>query len=116
MRTFGLLAAVVVVLALASAVSARSAFQPFANPTLAAQRLTVAARAQGMHLFHRCAVVNPYLIRCGGYFSGLKPLSTSGKLRARMDWRKVNPYMLYRTTYLLGGVFERKFIDTRVAY
>jgi hypothetical protein len=98
------------------ATQTRAAYQPFSSPATAAKRLTASARAEGIHLFHPCAVINPYLIRCGGWIGGLKPLTKSGKLRVRIDWRKVNPYMLDRTVYALGGVFKHALVDTKVAY
>jgi hypothetical protein len=97
--------------------SARASYRAFSNPPLAAQRLSVSARTvDKVHLFRPCAVINPYLIRCGGYVAGVKPLTASGKLRVRIDWRKVNPYMLEKTVYALGGVFQHGFVDTRTAY
>jgi hypothetical protein len=109
---------VLAALSLAFAVTANAAatYQAFTNPSTAAMRLTGAARAEGIHLFHPCAVVNPYLIRCGGYVSGLKPLTKSGKLRVSITWRKVNPYMLEKTVYALGGVFQHRFVDTKTPY
>ena len=116
MKTTATIAAILA-LTLAGAAQARPAAQPFTNPSAAAKRLTVAARVHdGVRLFHACAPVNPYLIRCGGYIAGLKPLTKSGLMRVRIDWRKVNPYMLEKTVYALGGVFSHALVDTTIAY
>jgi hypothetical protein len=99
----------------ASAASAASSgYQPFSSPAAAAQRFTVALRGEGLHLFHPCAATNPYLIRCGGFIG--KAGSSLGRSRVTIVWRKVNPYMLEKTTTMWGAVFEHRLVDTRVAY
>jgi hypothetical protein len=108
--------ALVVVVAVMSTPARAAGYQRFASPVTAAKRLTVAARAEGVHLFHPCAAVNPYLIRCGGFVSGVAPLTKSGRLRVSIVWRKLNPYMLEKTVYALGGVFQHRFVDTKVPY
>jgi hypothetical protein len=119
-RTVAAVAAVIgvalVVVAVMSTPARAAAYQPFSSPAAAAKRLSIAARAEGIRLFHPCAATNPYLIRCGGFVSGVAPLTKSGRLRVSIVWRKLNPYMLEKTVYALGGVFEHRFVDTKVPY
>jgi hypothetical protein len=109
-----------VALTASTASAASSEYQAFSSPATAAKRLSVVVRHDGVRLFHPCAAVNPYLIRCGGFVSGIAPLSKSGRLRIAIVWRKVNPYMLEKTLRAFGifggGILEHRFVDTRVAY
>jgi hypothetical protein len=125
-----------VVFAASAAQAATSGYQPFSSAALAAKRATYAAHVGGIHLFHPCTAVNPYLIRCGGYvpapkgkavaaaLKGLGPKLSKALLakmgigqRLRIEWRKLNPYMLEQTTYTAAGnVLDHRFIDARVAY
>lgn len=104
------------VAAIAAAVSTGAGtYQRFANPQLAAKLRTRAAAKDHIRLFHPCAVVNPYLIRCGGSAPGGGADPKASRHRVTILWRKLNPYMLAWAAYQFGR-WTYGTIETKVAY